>query len=187
MPFDLQPALENQWVKLRPLRADDFEALYAVASDPLIWEQHPTRTRYQRDVFERYFQGGMECGGALLISDAQTGEVIGSSRYYDWDEAARQIVIGYTFIARSHWNGNPRGVHYNRQIKTLMLDHAFRFADAVLFNVGATNVRSRMAMQKLGAKLIGEAPVAYYGEPSNPNVIFKIERADWPFPAGVST
>jgi RimJ/RimL family protein N-acetyltransferase len=180
MNFDLQPRLENQWIRLQPLRAEDFEALYAVAADPLIWEQHPSRTRYQRDVFENYFRGAMESGGALLILDNQTGQILGSSRYYDWSESESQVAIGYTFIARSHWGRNPAGINYNRQIKTLMLDHAFKYADAVLFHVGATNMRSRMAMQKLGATLIGEAAVAYYGEASNQNVIFRINRADWP-------
>jgi RimJ/RimL family protein N-acetyltransferase len=180
MNFDLQPTLENPWLRLRPLRAEDFETLYAVAADPLIWEQHPSRTRYQRDVFENYFKGAMESGGALLIHDKQTDQILGSSRYYDWDPSERHVSIGYTFIARSHWGRNPAGINYTRQLKTLMLEHAFNYADAVLFHVGATNMRSRLAMQKLGATLIGEAAVAYYGEASNQNVIYRINRVDWP-------
>jgi RimJ/RimL family protein N-acetyltransferase len=179
MHFDLQPALENPWIRLRPLRAEDFEALYTVAADPLIWEQHPSRTRYQRDVFENYFKGAMESRGALLILDNESGQILGSSRYYDWDQSESHVAIGYTFIARSHWGRNAAGVNYNRQLKTLMLDHAFNYVDAVLFHVGAVNMRSRMAMQKLGATLIGEAAVAYYGEASNQNVIFRIDRPDW--------
>jgi RimJ/RimL family protein N-acetyltransferase len=175
MSFELQPSLENPSIRLRPLRAEDFEPLYAVASDPLLWEQHPSRTRYQRDVFQNYFKGAMESGGAVLIFDNQTGQVLGSSRFYDCDEAKRSVAIGYTFIARSHW-----GRQYNRALKTLMLDHAFRFVDTVIFHVGADNKRSRMAMEKLGATLIGEAAMSYYGEPSNVNVIFKIDKADWP-------
>jgi len=175
MSFDLQPKLENALIRLRPLRAEDFEQLYAVASDPLLWEQHPSRTRYQRDVFQNYFKGAMESGGALLVFDNRTGQVLGSSRFYDYDEAERRVEIGYTFIARSHWGG-----HYNRALKTLMLDHAFQFVDSVVFHVGADNRRSRMAMEKLGATLIGEAAISYYGEPSNVNVIFKIDKTDWP-------
>jgi RimJ/RimL family protein N-acetyltransferase len=180
MSFDLQPVLEDEWIRLQPLRAEDFEPLYTVAADPLIWEQHPSRTRYQRDVFENYFKGAMESRGALLILDSRSGQILGSSRYYDWDPSESQVAIGYTFIARSHWGRNSAGINYNRQLKTLMLEHAFNYADKVLFHVGAGNMRSRMAMQKLGATLIGEAAVAYYGEASNQNVIFKIERADWP-------
>jgi RimJ/RimL family protein N-acetyltransferase len=174
MPFDLQPTLENPWIRLRPLLPTDFEQLYAAAADPLIWEQHPNRNRYQRDVFENYFKGAIESGGALLIFDNQTGQVLGSSRYYDLDESTRSIAIGYTFIARSHW-----GRGYNGHLKTLMLDHAFCFVDTVVFHIGASNTRSRIAMQKLGGTLIGETAIAYYGEPSNPNVIYLIKRADW--------
>jgi RimJ/RimL family protein N-acetyltransferase len=179
MHFELQPTLEDRWIRLRPLRADDFEPLYAVASDPTIWEQHPSRTRYQRDVFENYFRGAMESGGALLILDAASGQIIGCSRYYDLDEAQHTVAIGYTFLARSHWGSAPGGHNYNRALKRLMLDHAFRFVDAVLFHVGATNLRSRRAMEKLGGELIGEAAIAYYGEAANQNVIYRIARGDW--------
>ena len=174
MPFELQPTLDNPWIRLRPLLAADFESLYAAASDPLIWEQHPNRNRYQRDVFSTYFKGAMESGGALLVTDRQTGAAIGSSRYYDFDAAGSTIAIGYTFMVRAYW-----GRGYNRHLKTLMLDHAYRFVDTVLFHVGVQNMRSRIAMQKLGGRLIGEAAVAYYGEPSNTNVIYEIKRADW--------
>src|SRR5271168_1431406 len=111
MRSELQPSIENPWIRLEPLRAGDFEALYSVASDPLIWEQHPNRNRYQRDVFAVYFEGAIESGGAL----------IGSSRYYDLDEAQGSVAIGYTFIARKFWGGRA-----NRELKTLMLEHAFQ-------------------------------------------------------------
>jgi len=174
MSFELQPVLEDPWLRLQPLRAEDFADLFAVAADPLIWEQHPSRNRYQKEVFENYFKGAMESGGALLILDQQTGQVLGSSRFYDWDPALDCIAIGYTFIARSHW-----GRGYNRALKTLMLDHAFKFVTYVLFHVGSHNLRSRKAMEKLGGRLVGEAAVSYYGEPSNPNVIYRIDASDW--------
>ncbi len=170
----MQPTLENRWLRLQPLRPEDFESLYAVASDPLIWEQHPSRERYRREVFANYFKGAMESGGALLIVDNEDHHILGSSRYYDLDESRRCVAIGYTFLARSHW-----GRHYNRALKTLMLDHAFQFVDRVVFHVGINNLRSRRAMQKLGATLTGEAAISYYGEAPNQNVIYEMERPDW--------
>jgi RimJ/RimL family protein N-acetyltransferase len=146
----------------------------AFASDPLIWEQHPDRDRYQRAVFNRYFQSAMESRGALLIMDNDSGRVIGSSRYYEHDETKQSIAIGYTFISREFW-----GRGYNRALKTLMLDHAFRFAQHVQFYVGINNVRSRTAMLKLGGRLIGEVAVSYTGEPSHPNVIYQIDKDEW--------
>jgi RimJ/RimL family protein N-acetyltransferase len=173
--FELQPTIQDALIRLEPLREGDFEALYAVASDPLIWEQHPAKDRYKRDVFTGYFKSGIESGGALRVIDNNNGELIGSSRYYDLDAAARQVSVGYTFIARRCWASG-----YNRALKQLMLDHAFKFVDRVIFQVGRDNMRSRRAMEKLGAVYIGEEILAYVpGEPASPNVRFKIDAADW--------
>jgi len=174
MRFELQPRLQNDLIKLEPLEAGDFERLYAVAADPLIWEQHPSSDRYQRPVFENYFKGAMESRGAFRVFDNTDGELIGSSRFCDYDEPQRQISVGYTFIARSRWSR-----HYNLALKTLMLDHAFQFIDRVTFKVGINNWRSRKAMEKLGGIYIGEESVSYSGEPSHPNVVFKIDAKDW--------
>ncbi len=168
----LQPVLSNGIVKLEPLSFEHFELLFAVASDPLIWEQHPNKDRYQRPVFENFFKGAMESGGAFLIKDAQNGEVLGSSRYYDL--STDHVLVGYTFLSRSCW-----GKGINLQVKTLMLDHAFRYVDKVLFHVGSVNIRSQMAMERIGGKRIGEQSVEYYGEPAKPNVVFSISKADW--------
>src|SRR6187455_3247834 len=108
MPFDLQPVLRGDLIELRPLREDDFPALFALASDPLIWEQHPEPDRCTEPVFRRFFDGGMASGGALIAIDRRDGRVIGSSRFAGYDEARREIEIGWTFLARSHWGG-----HYN--------------------------------------------------------------------------
>ena len=132
MLFDRQPVLEGTLVRLRPLAPDDFEALYAAASDPLIWEQHPVHDRWRPEVFGEYFREAIESGGALVALDAATGEVIGSSRYHGWDEARSEVEIGWTFLVRSRWGGR-----YNGEMKRLMLDHAFRFAERVVFLVGS--------------------------------------------------
>jgi RimJ/RimL family protein N-acetyltransferase len=174
VPFDLQPTLSSAHLRLAPLRADDFARLYAVACDPLIWEQHPNQNRYQEQAFRNYFQGAMESAGALLITDAASDETIGSSRFYDLDEAAGTIAIGYSFIARKYWGGAT-----NRALKTLMLDHAFGFVARVIFQVGEHNLRSRIAMDRLGGVIIGKTPIAYYGEAAAINVIYAIDRDSW--------
>jgi RimJ/RimL family protein N-acetyltransferase len=159
--------LEDNWVQLQPLRATDFEALYQVASDPLIWEQHPNPDRYKKEVFSVYFEGALASGGAMLICDTH-GQVVGSSRFYDWEPDVQEVKIGYTFFARSCW-GKP----YNRSTKTLMLKHAFlEGAERVLFHVGVNNIRSQKAMEKLGAIIIDEVTVAYYGEAPRRNFVY---------------
>jgi RimJ/RimL family protein N-acetyltransferase len=153
MSFELQPFLEGGIVRLRPLAPDDFAALYAVAADPLIWEQHPASDRCQEPVFREFFREALASGGALLSLDTSTGEVIGSSRYHGYDAGRSEIEIGWTFLARSHWGGT-----YNREMKRLMLQHAFRFVDAVVFLVGPGNIRSQRAVEKIGGVRIASRP-----------------------------
>ncbi|HSK11586.1 MAG TPA: GNAT family N-acetyltransferase [Phnomibacter sp.] len=175
LPYLPLPILRNEKIVATPLRAEDFERLFEAASDPLIWEQHPNKQRYQRPDFGNYFQGALESNGAYLVCDARTGEVIGSSRYYDWDAASKSISIGYTFFIRKCW-----GKGYNHSLKALMLDHIFQFAEAVNFYVGAVNVRSQVSIERFGATKTGEEEVAYYGEAPKHNFIYTISKRDWP-------
>ena len=150
MPFDLQPVLEGESLSLRPLRPENFHALYAVASDPLMWEQHPVNDRYTEEVFKGFFQEAMDSGGALIATDAKDGHVIGSSRFHGYDGEKSEIEIGWTFLARSHWGGV-----YNGEMKRLMLRHAFGFVKSVIFLVGPQNVRSQRALEKIGGVRAG--------------------------------
>jgi RimJ/RimL family protein N-acetyltransferase len=150
MSFDLQPALKGELLELRPLRPEDFARLYAVASDPLIWEQHPNPQRYKEEVFKEFFREAVESGGAFVAVDRKDGQVIGSSRFHGYDREKSEIEIGWTFLARSHWGGA-----YNREMKRLMLRHAFRFVDRVVFLVGPKNLRSQRAMEKIGGVRAG--------------------------------
>lgn len=174
MNFELQPSLANEFVRIEPLKETDFETLYHVASDPLIWEQHPNKDRYKREVFQVFFEGAIESNGAFLVYDAKTNEPIGSSRFYDLDIEKNLILIGYTFFARDHW-----GSIYNPALKKLMIDHAFRFVDSVIFHIGASNIRSQRAIERLGAKKIDELEVKYYGEDNKLNFVYEIRKTDW--------
>jgi len=151
MPFELQPTLRGDLVELRPLRPDDWDAVYTAASDPLIWAQHPESDRYQPDVFRRYFDGGIDSGGAFVVLDRRTGAVIGSTRYSGYDEAGGVVEIGWTFLTRDYWGGS-----YNREMKRLLVEHALRFVPRVIFSVGKTNLRSQRAMEKIGGVRTGE-------------------------------
>jgi RimJ/RimL family protein N-acetyltransferase len=174
MNFKLQPILENELVKLVPLKANDFEKLYQVASDPLIWEQHTDRYSYERNIFEKYFDGAIQSGGAFLVVEKESGKLIGCSRFYDFDEEKKSIAIGYTFIARKFW-----GTTYNRAMKILMLDHAFKFVDTVIFHIGAKNIRSQKAIEKLGAWKVGEIEINYPGEDERLNFIYEMDKSTW--------
>ncbi|HKF48449.1 MAG TPA: GNAT family N-acetyltransferase [Terracidiphilus sp.] len=145
MSFELQPTLRGNLLELRPLREDDWDALYAAASDPLIWELHPSSDRYKPEVFREYFRGGMESGGAFVVIDRSDGKIIGSSRYNGYDAERSEIEIGWTFLARSHWGGR-----FNGEMKQLMVQHALLFVDRVVFHIGPQNWRSQKAIEKLG-------------------------------------
>ncbi len=150
IPFDPQPVLSGDLVHLRPLCETDWDDLYAVARDPLIWAEHPMHDRHQEAVFRGFFREAMDSGGALLIREATSGTVIGSSRYHGYDSSRRVVEIGWTFLARACWGGR-----YNAEVKRLMMDHAFQSVDSVIFLVGPENYRSRRAVEKVGGTLDG--------------------------------
>ncbi len=173
MSFELQPTLQGELLTLRPLRPDDGEALYAVASDPLIWEQHPASDRYEEDVFREFFRVALESGGAFVVLDgkdlkAGRETIIGSSRYFGYNEAQSEIEIGWTFLARAYWGGR-----YNREMKQLMLRHAFQFVERVVFLVGPRNLRSQRAMEKIGGIRAGTR----LDDTGRESAVFEIRRA----------
>ncbi len=174
MSILLQPTLQNELILLQPLQAADFEALLKTASDPLIWEQHPNKNRWQRDVFQNYFEGAIQSGGALLAIDKLTNEVAGCSRFYDYNEAEQSVFIGYTFLARKFW-----GKQYNPAMKDLMINHGFQFVNTVLFHIGAENIRSQIAIGRIGAIKRKEVTVAYYGEPDKLNFEYELTKDKW--------
>jgi RimJ/RimL family protein N-acetyltransferase len=168
MSFDLQPILRGELLELRPLRPEDFHDLYAVASDPLIWEQHPNSDRYQEEVFKEFFRVALESGGAFVAIDCKDGKVVGSSRFQGYDQEESEIEIGWSFLARSHWGGI-----YNGEMKQLMLSHAFKFVKSVVFLVGPKNIRSQKAMEKIGGVRVGTRS----DDTGRENVVFQITAA----------
>lgn len=171
MTFDFQPTLTGERVAVRPLVPADWDDLFAVASDPLIWEQHPANDRYKETVFRQFFRESLDSGGALVVIDKKSQQIIGSSRYWAYYPERSEIEIGWTFLARAYWGGT-----YNRDLKKLMLDHAFRFVDRVVFLVGKSNWRSRKAVEKIGGVFDSEVEKSDR-EQTIVNVRYVIERS----------
>jgi len=169
--FDLQPHLIGDLLEVRPLRREDWESLFAVASDPLIWEQHPANDRYKEKVFKDFFREALESKGALVVIDRKTQKIIGSSRYFGFERRKLEIEIGWTFLARSHWGGK-----YNGELKRLMLDHAFRFVESVIFLIGPTNVRSQRAVEKIGGVMIERRKSTNIHGKIVENVVYQIKK-----------
>jgi len=173
MDFDLQPTLVGEHLTLRPLRPDDLEALWNAARDPLIWEQHPDQTRCHRAGFEQFFAGLLEHPGSLAVVDNASGGIIGVTRYYEWEQQQREVAIGYTFLTRAFWGGTA-----NREMKRLLIEHAAPHVDAIWFHVGKHNLRSRRAMEKLGAVAAFEGQRPQHGEMVD-FIYYRIEPARW--------
>ena len=168
--FELQPHLVGELIEVRPLRPADWEGLFRVASDPLIWEQHPANDRYKEEVFKEFFREALESAGAFIVIDRKTQKIIGSSRYFGFDPGKSEIEIGWTFLARSHWGGR-----YNAELKRLMLGHAFKFVESVVFLIGPKNVRSQKAMEKIGGVLIERREKTIRGEILE-QVVYQIKK-----------
>jgi RimJ/RimL family protein N-acetyltransferase len=172
--LDRQPTLQGPTLRLRPLQPADWEALFAVASDPLIWEQHPAHDRWQEPVFRAFFADALAGGGALIVEERATGRIIGSSRYDHARARADEVEIGWTFLARDHWGGATNG-----ELKRLMIDHALESVEAVIFLVGETNMRSRRALEKIGARLTDRVDEAEMAGRTVRHLVYRIDRATW--------
>ena len=174
MPFNLQPLLENDNLLLKPLTNSDFESLYTVASNPKIWEQHPNKDRWKREIFETFFEGALQSNGAFIIIDKHTTKSIGSTRFYDYDPQESSILIGYTFYATEYWGNGT-----NLSVKKLLLDYAFQYVNTVKFQIGAENIRSQIAIGRIGAKEVGQETVSYFGEQPKLNKIYHLTQKEF--------
>ncbi len=169
MSFDYQPVLMGELLELRPLGSEDYDDLYAIAADPFIWEQHPVKNRHEEAVFQEYFRDAVASGGALVAIDARTQRVIGSSRFHGYNGKRSEVEIGWTFLVRSQWGGA-----HNGEMKRLMLQHAFRFVDAVVFLIGPENLRSQRALERIGGIRVGSRP----DEGGQENYVYLITARD---------
>jgi N-acetyltransferase len=174
MSINLQPTLENQIIKLCPLEEKDFNILYAAAADPEIWQQHPNKDRWKKEVFRTYFEGAIQSKGAFRVIDKTTGLTIGSTRFYDYNSGDNSIFIGYTFYATAYW-----GKGTNPIVKGLMLNYIFQFVNRVYFHIGSNNIRSQIAITRLGAVKVGEEEVTYFGETPKLNFVYEITKESW--------
>ena len=174
MNINRQPILENAKVILYPLQKKDFDALYAVASDPKIWEQHPNNDRWKKEVFKTFFDEALQSKGAFKIVDKATGNIIGSTRLYNSNDLEKSIFIGYTFYAVSYW-----GKGINKLVKATMLDYVFQYVSKVYFHIGANNIRSQTAIERVGAAKITEKIVTYADGTSRLNFVYEISKEKW--------
>lgn len=174
MKFNIQPLLENDKIILKPLQKLDFDVLYAVASDKKIWEQHPKKDRWQKIEFQKFFEDAIVSQGAFKIIDKASNATIGSSRFYQYNFEKDSIFIGYTFYNVASW-----GTGINSVVKKLMLDYIFQYVSTVLFHVGKANIRSQIAVIRLGCTKMEDNEANNFGALNDLNYTYKLNKETW--------
>ncbi|NVK29467.1 MAG: GNAT family N-acetyltransferase [Gammaproteobacteria bacterium] len=171
LPIDPQPSLNGPSLNLSPLRANDYDGLFAAASNPKTWEGHPATDRYKPEVFKPYFEYLLSTAETLVVRSHD--KIIGCSRYYQAPDKAGQVCIGFTFLSCDYWGGAT-----NFELKRLMLEHAFKTVDSVWLHIAPGNIRSQKAAAKIGAVQIDDAELLI-GKAVSRNLVFEITREVW--------
>ncbi len=172
--MNLQPTLEDKLIIMRPLREDDFEPLYDIAKDPLIWEQHPCYDRYKKDVYTEFFKDSLKSGGALITIDKSANKIIGSSRFKPVKNVESAMEIGWSFLSRDYWGGR-----FNKSMKKLMIDYAFETVEDIIFYIGNKNIRSQKAVEKIGGIRITESRHQHLIKDSKDDWTYRINKGKW--------
>lgn len=167
--MNIQPTLQEGDLLIRPLKEEDYAALWSIASDPQLWEQHPAKERATPEGFKQWFS---EAKTALVLE--WKGEVIGTSRFRLLHYDAAAVEIGWTFLKRELWG---KGV--NARVKHRMLAYAFEHYEQVLFFVDVNNFRSQQAVQKIGARRIHTWKGAKLEDRPTGGAVFCLDRSDF--------
>lgn len=169
MDFDRQPSLQGPKFGLRPLLDSDRDAFIAVAADPLIWEEHPESDRAHPDKVGKFFDEALASGGAVVVTDGD-GEIIGSSRFEQADDARDRILIDHTFLARPYWT-----LEDYLEVKSLLFDHAFKTFDTVELRVGVDNTRTRHAVEDF----LDAVHIDTVSTPLGDHAVYELSRDAW--------
>jgi len=172
--MNLQPTLEDNLIVLRPLIDDDFEELYEVAKDPLIWKQHPCHDRYIKEVYSDFFIDSIKSKGAFVVVEKSSKNIIGSTRFKKINNVENAIEIGWSFLSRDKWGGK-----FNKSMKKLMINYAFESLDNIIFYIGKKNIRSQKAVQKIGGKKIVESNLKHLIKRSETDWTYRITKENW--------
>jgi RimJ/RimL family protein N-acetyltransferase len=184
MSFDFSQniVLENNRVRLRPLDTSDFEALKPAAFDPAIWQFTLTRADDAVSLADYLATAGhdREAGRryAFAIIDRETGQLAGSTSYYNLVPHDQRLSIGYTWIGRDFQRAG-----LNRAAKHLLLSYAFDHLgyERVELETDARNEQSQQAMRRMGATEEGtlRRHRLTQGGVRRDTVIFSIIRPEW--------
>ncbi|MDA8344369.1 MAG: GNAT family protein [Thermaerobacter sp.] len=175
--------LEGAAVRLEPLRQTHGTGILAAADDPSIW-RWMSKSLTDAAAVEEFIDSALrdEAAGrayAFAVVSRSDGNVIGSTRYLDVDEANRGAEVGWTFYSRAAWGGAV-----NPESKLLLLRHAFEDWGAmrIALRTDSRNLHSQAAIRKLGARyegLLRSHRLRRDGSVRD-TVCFSVVREEWP-------
>lgn len=181
--YDLLEPLQGPRLLLRPLQADDAPALVRAASDGALWDLPFTVVPSVETVHDYVGQAlaGREAGTVMPFATvlADSGEVIGSTRFWKIHRHHRKLEIGGTWLA-TRWQRS----FVNTEAKFLLLRHAFEAWQCVRVQLTTDeiNARSRAAILRLGAQqegIVRKERIMPDGRQRN-SVRFSIIDDEWP-------
>ena len=145
--------LEARGVRLRPLSLADEEGIQAAASDGQLWKLRVTSVPEPHEA-RAYIETALHTDNrfAFAVTDATSGEVLGSTSYHDILPAVKRVEIGYTWYA-----ARCQRTHINSTCKLLLMTHAFETLDCnvVGWRTDNFNFASQQAIERLGAQKDG--------------------------------
>lgn len=180
--FPQHLVLENDAVLLRPLSIDDFDALLPFSlNEPEIWT-YALITAGGRENLQKYLEKAIldkQTGKSypFLVIDKKTGEIAGSTRYYDYDAFHETVLLGYTWYGKKY-----QGTGLNKQCKFLLLEHAFDQlkVERVEFRADNNNKRSIAAMKGIGCTVEGILRSnCTSDEGRRDSIVLSILRSEW--------
>lgn len=178
--------LRGNYVYLERLKAEDIPTLKELARDERIWEF--TRTLLMNDAYDEQFEKYIAIAlnpnpflpqQSFVMRDAQTGAVMGMTRFYKVEPEHKRLNIGYTWYRPEYW-----GKAHNKECKLLLLQYAFETLGfrRVEFEVAHKNIRSQKAVEKIGG--VKEGVLRKHSlQPDGDirhTVVFSIVDDEWP-------
>jgi len=175
--------LEDDRVLLTPLTIHDYESLLPFAlQEPTLWDYSPWPIA-GAEHFKEYLEiacKGFAAGESLpfVVFDKSKKAIAGSTRFYDIQEKAKAVQLGYTWYGKDF-----QGTGINRHCKYLLLQYAFETwqMERVEFRADARNARSIAAMKKIGCieeGLLRSAVPSNLGGRRN-TIILSILKEEW--------
>ena len=183
MAFVESLTLRGKHAALEPLERAHEPGLRSAAADGELWRLWYTSVPAPGET-AAWIESALDMRdrlGALpfVVRAAATGEIVGSTRYFNVEPAHRRLEIGHTWYAK-----RVQRTALNTETKLLLLTHAFETLAciAVEFRTSFLNFQSREAIARLGAKqdgILRHHQVLPDGTLRD-TVVFSIVAPEWP-------